>query len=127
MSIQQQTLMHYDPATGRDHPYPSHAQQWREFHGKAAWLFNPWTGGMRSALDIGGDTFGHLIVPPGEPIHAAQPTMEQPCAAAKLPLPPYDLCTYCGKTGDEPCSQFIPQVTASKQCENFRTRLKGGT
>ncbi len=69
---QQCTLMRFDPATGFDKPYPSHADQWREFHGKAmAWLFNPWTGGRRNAGDVGTDTFGLLILPPGEPLIAA--------------------------------------------------------
>ena len=43
----QQSLMKFDPATGEENPYPSHAEQWRDYHGKAAWLFNPWTGQRR--------------------------------------------------------------------------------
>ena len=51
----QQTLMQFDPATGELRPYPSHAEQWRAFHGPAtAWLFNPWTGTRRDAGDVGG-------------------------------------------------------------------------
>jgi hypothetical protein len=73
MSKQQQTLMRFDPATGDASPYPSHAQQWREFNGKYAWLFNPWSGERRSSGDVGDDPFGLLILPPGEPIYAAQP------------------------------------------------------
>jgi hypothetical protein len=73
MSQQQQTLMRFDPANGTEQPYPSHAQQWRNFHGKYAWLFNPWSGERRSAGDVGDDPFGLLILPPGEPIYAAQP------------------------------------------------------
>lgn len=65
---QQDSLMMYDPATGEARPYPSQAQQWRQYHGKDAWLFNPWTGRRRSAGDVGSDPFGHLIVPPGEPL-----------------------------------------------------------
>lgn len=68
MSKQQYTLMRFDPATGWGNPYPSHAQQWREFNGEMAWLFNPWTGDRRHAADVGSDTFGHLIVPEGEPM-----------------------------------------------------------
>lgn len=68
---QQSTLMKYDPATGWGNPYPSHAQQWREFNGDMAWLFNPWTGERRHAADVGSDTFGHLILPPGEQVVAA--------------------------------------------------------
>lgn len=69
---QQHSLMKFDPATGEPKPYPSHADQWRDWHGKAtAWLFNPWTGMSRDAGDVGSDTFGHLIQPPGEPLYAA--------------------------------------------------------
>lgn len=71
MSKQQQTLMRFDPATGWSNPYPSHAQQWREFNGKYAWLFNPWNGERRCAGDVGDDPFGLLILPPGEPLYAA--------------------------------------------------------
>lgn len=68
---QQHTLMKFDPATGEQEPYPSHADQWREWHGEAtAWLFNPWSGERRGAGDVGSDTSGHLIVPPGEPVYA---------------------------------------------------------
>ena len=59
-------LMNLDPATGWSKPYPSHAAQWREHHGKTAWLFNPWTGERRTAQDVGSDPFGHLIHPGGD-------------------------------------------------------------
>lgn len=32
--------------------------------------YNPWTGTRRGAGDVGSDTFGHLILPPGEPLYA---------------------------------------------------------
>ncbi|MCP4280777.1 MAG: hypothetical protein GY776_12320 [Alteromonas sp.] len=57
----QDELMRYDPATLEYNPYPSHAEQWRIYHGKTAWIYNPWTGRPRSACDIGSDTFGLLI------------------------------------------------------------------
>lgn len=58
----QNALMHYDPATGQLKPYPSHAAQWRDFHGHGtAWLFNPWTGIRRDARDVGSDIKGVLI------------------------------------------------------------------
>jgi len=66
MSRQQEKRMVFDPATGTRTPYPSHAAQWREFCGTRAWLFNPWTGTRRNADDVGSDTFGLLILPPGE-------------------------------------------------------------
>ena len=70
---QQHTLMKYDPATGEDKPYPSHSDQWRDWHGRTtAWLFNPWTGERRDARNVGSDVVGHLITPPGEPIRLAR-------------------------------------------------------
>lgn len=67
---QQHTLMKFDPATGAEKPYPSHAEQWRTYHGAEAWLFNPWTGTRRRAWDVGTDVFGLLVLPPGEPLYA---------------------------------------------------------
>lgn len=64
-------LMRFDPATGEERPYPSHAAQWREWHGSMAWLFNPWAGSRRHASDVGSDPYGLLIVPDGEPLKAA--------------------------------------------------------
>ena len=58
----QNDLMKYDPADGSERPYPSHANQWRKYHGEVAWLFNPWTGSRRGAMTIGTDVFGHAIV-----------------------------------------------------------------
>lgn len=69
--MMQQTLMKFDPADGTEKPYPSHAKQWREYHGKTAWLFNPWTGNRQDARDVGMDPFGQLILPPGEPLRSA--------------------------------------------------------
>lgn len=63
--------MRFDPAEGTEKPYPSHAEQWREYHGKMAWLFNPWTGQRRLAGDVGDDPFGYLICPEGEPLNNA--------------------------------------------------------
>ena len=61
----QKTLMKFDPATGEQRPYPSHASQWRKWFGKTAWLFDPWTGRRRDARDVGSDVQGLLIVPAG--------------------------------------------------------------
>lgn len=64
MQSNQQAIMKFDPATGEPKPYPSHAEQWREWHGKqTAWLFNPWTGDRRDARDVGSDILGNLIAP----------------------------------------------------------------
>lgn len=61
--MNQDKLMLYDPANGSPRPYPSHAAQWRAYHGRDAWLFNPWTGTRRSAGDVGSDVSGLLIDP----------------------------------------------------------------
>ena len=77
--MQQQALMTFDPATGETKPYPSHAEQWRVYHGYGtAWLFNPWTGGRRHAGDVGTDVLGRLIQPPTEPLYAAQGAQAMP-------------------------------------------------
>jgi len=61
MSMKQDELMEFDPTTGERKPYPSHAGQYRKYHGPAAWIYNPWTGKMRHPTDIGTDIFGYLI------------------------------------------------------------------
>ena len=58
--------MRYSPDTGEERPYPSNAKQWREYHGRVAWLYNPWTGEKRDLRDIESDVFGKLIVPDTE-------------------------------------------------------------
>ena len=57
----QEALMKYSPDTGEERPYPSHAKQWREYHGKVAWLYNPWTGEKRDPKDVGSDVYGSLL------------------------------------------------------------------
>lgn len=69
--MNQRALMRYDPVTREVAPYPSHAAQYRAWHGRVAWLYNPWTGQARDPRDIGADVLGHLIRPPGEPVYAA--------------------------------------------------------
>jgi len=60
-----------DPATGAGRPYPSHAAQWRIYHGQTAWLFIPWSGDRRDARDVGSDCFGYAIAPTDGPLKAA--------------------------------------------------------
>jgi hypothetical protein len=73
MNRDQERLMDYDPATGQPKPYPSHAAQWRDYHGHAtAWLYNPWTGLQRDARDVGSDVKGLLILPPGAALSAVR-------------------------------------------------------
>lgn len=55
-------LMKFDPATGREKPYPSHAEQWRKYHGKTAFLYDPFSGNLRDARDVGSDPFGYGII-----------------------------------------------------------------
>lgn len=62
----QQSLMLFAPDTGEPRPYPSQANQWRIYHGNTAWLWNPWTGALRNAKDVGTDCFGYAVVPPEE-------------------------------------------------------------
>lgn len=53
----QNKIMKFDPATRQSNPYPSHAAQWRDYHGQmTAWLFNPWTGELRNP-EMAGDTY----------------------------------------------------------------------
>lgn len=77
MADQQSTVMKYDPATGWGRPYPSYADQWRQFNGATAWLFNPWTGARRTAEDVGSDVFGLLILPAVETLRATHPTQQE--------------------------------------------------
>lgn len=55
-------LMIFCPATGIEKPYPSEANQYRDYHGKVAWLYNPYSGCKRDARDVGTDTFGVAII-----------------------------------------------------------------
>lgn len=75
MNTQQNSLMEFDPTSGHPQPYPSHAAQYREYHGKVAWLINPWSGERRYASDVGSDPFGFLIATEGDrkPYECATP------------------------------------------------------
>ena len=57
----QEALMKYSPDTGEERPYPSNAKQWREYHGRVAWLYNPWTGEKRDPKDVGSDVYGEQL------------------------------------------------------------------
>lgn len=73
--------MKVDPATGSVNPYPSQADQYRQYHGSVAWLINPWDGTKRDARDIGSDVLGQLIRVPGEPLTA---TPEAPASVPAI-------------------------------------------
>ena len=64
----QNALMKYDPITGEEKPYPSHAEQYRNYHGKLCWIYNPWTGIKRNAGDIYSDPESRQYVYISEPI-----------------------------------------------------------
>lgn len=124
MSKQQDTLMSFDPATGEARPYPSHAQQWRNFHGADAWLWNPWTGERRAAGDVGSDPFGLLIVAPGEPIYAGQPAVEalgkalDAVVPASRVLAPTDaFCPSCGHNRDKSSVSSVDLGEGRKGCQ----------
>lgn len=53
--------MSFDPAYGTETPSPENAEAYRSYHGKVAWLYNPWTGKHRDPRDIGSDVLGYLI------------------------------------------------------------------
>lgn len=55
-------LMKFDPVDGSEKPYPSNANQYRNYHGDVAWLYNPWSGDKRDPRDIGSDALGVAIV-----------------------------------------------------------------
>lgn len=55
--------MVYDPSNREPHPFPLLASKWRVWHGKVAWLYNPWTGQPRDPRDVGSDPSGLLIDP----------------------------------------------------------------
>lgn len=99
--MSQNKLMKYDPATGAERPFPSHAAQWREYHGKmVAWLYNPWTGARRRAADVGSDPQGFGIAVPGEnPVPAG--------VLHRAPTPPWPLA----QSFDATC---VPVYVASR-------------
>jgi hypothetical protein len=90
----QEQLMKYSPDTGEERPYPSNAKQWREYHGRVAWLYNPWTGKQRDLLDIGSDVLGELIVPDKVILFKAE-----------------------GPWGVTPCQQETAEVSPNYCCE----------
>ena len=54
-------VMLFDPVEGTYTPYPSCAVQYRKYHGKVAWMYNPYTGHKRDPRDVGVDVFGEMI------------------------------------------------------------------
>lgn len=59
-TIRQKRLMQFNPETGVEALEPIFAEAWRK-QNKGAWLFNPWTGVKREAIEIGDDVFGFRI------------------------------------------------------------------
>lgn len=54
----QDAVMLFDPVTKGDKPFPSHAMQYRYYHGMIPWNYNPWTGSSRYSDDIRVDPCG---------------------------------------------------------------------
>lgn len=70
---QQSTPMVYSPLTGHRFPAgnpPVTSRNYREESPKTMWIFNPWTGALRTKIYIDSDPQGRLIIPPGEPLYA---------------------------------------------------------
>jgi len=63
MQPQDDFVMRFDPADGTPKPSPDYAKPWRSYHGNLAWLYNPWSGVARDAIDVGNDVYGYLITP----------------------------------------------------------------
>lgn len=76
----QSTPMKFDPMTGTANPEPTNADEYRKYHGKVAWLYNPWTGTARDPRDIGSDVDGLLIDADQQP-HKYVPSDANPVAA----------------------------------------------
>lgn len=78
MRRQQLTPMTHCPAFGTplEEHHPKVATEWRERYGALAWLYSPWGGSKRHPSDVGLDTFGVLLIPPGEPIQVSEWLME---------------------------------------------------
>lgn len=53
--------MKYNPINGTEELSHTDALEFRKYHGRIAWLFNPWTGVKRDPRDIGTDVLGYLI------------------------------------------------------------------
>jgi hypothetical protein len=92
LDTSQQQLMRYDPVCGTSMPYPSHAAQYRTFHGKVAWLYNPWTKARRDARDIGSDVTGLLICSELEPVEQGySPECCEPTKPSGPRVTPYSI------------------------------------
>lgn len=48
----QESVMLFDPVTRGEKPFPSHAMQYRQYHGNVTWNYNPWTGSLRYQSDV---------------------------------------------------------------------------
>ena len=69
-------LMLYDPIRGIPKPYPSEAEQFREYTKHEAWYYDPYTGYNRSPDEISSDPVGHLIVPPNSATNQSDDSSE---------------------------------------------------
>jgi hypothetical protein len=53
--------MRFCPSTGHPDPVITDPDKWREKFDGVAWLYNPWTGNIRSVSEINRDIFGEHI------------------------------------------------------------------
>lgn len=107
--------MEFCPETGiLKQVYPSHAAQWRKYHGGMAWLFNPWTGQRRNALDVGSDPFGLLIVHPDEPIKAEPAPAPEQAPAEPVGKPDLTRCRERLRLAGEPYPKSSCEACGSK-------------
>jgi hypothetical protein len=109
-TMMQEQLMKYSPDTGEERPYPSNAKQWREYHGRVAWLYNPWTGKQRDLLDIGNDVFGESIVPDTEvsPNYCCE--VEMPESNVLYDLGEEKVYSHYSKAKDSLCGLSVSQT-----------------
>jgi hypothetical protein len=108
--MMQEQLMKYSPDTGEERPYPSNAKQWREYHGRVAWMYNPWTGKQRDLLDIGSDVFGELIVPDTAVSHNYCCEVEMPESNVLYDLGEEKVYSHYSKAKDSLCGLSVSQT-----------------
>lgn len=75
MKIQQSIPMAYSPVSGRALHTRCTAAEYRCSCPSDVWSTNPWTGRPRDPRDVEIDSYGLLIIPPGEAVVAAERTV----------------------------------------------------
>jgi hypothetical protein len=124
----------YWPDTGKvvpkDHSLTT-ASDFREQEGKTAWLYNPWTGTLRDARDVGSDPFGYLIEPPANVFEQQQPHVDHLVKALAnrflgWPLPEGHVSDGCVTIGDYQFPRSGTNLLDAQEAEEmFRYVLDG--